>query len=359
MSMKKSILGLAAMAVAVSMASCSLDEVMEQPAEQTIGFSSFVGKPTKSVTETTATVLQGEGVGFKVWGGYAGKTDLFAGRAVTYASNAWGYQNVEYWVPSQTYRFAAVGPSSAVPSGTAFTYDDNGDGHDGFLKFTYSQADLTKSVDVVYAESGDKKAPATITDADPQAVSFTFGHIMSWIKIKFVHKMTTGYKITVSDVKVDGVKTGAEFTGSGTSTGSWGTTLSTDAYLGNSSTATVDPDIFSTGVTALPLDAANEYCMVDFIAVPQTIAANLFEISFKLKVQDSEDNYLVGTKDAGVDFSTTLTSAQTWAVNNVYVYTADLKSSVLGMYPIKFTVSSVGTWGTDADTDLTVSSGSN
>lgn len=81
--MKKNKFWLAAMAVTVSMASCSLEEVMEQPEPQAIGFSSFVGKPTRAVTETKTNNLGS----FKVYGGYATNTDVFNGTVVTSDDN--------------------------------------------------------------------------------------------------------------------------------------------------------------------------------------------------------------------------------------------------------------------------------
>lgn len=328
------------MAVTVSMASCSLEEVVEQPTPQAIGFSSFVGKPTKAVTQTEKTNLGS----FQVYGGYETNTSVFEGVSVTSADrgSSWSYTNTQYWVPSQTYRFAAVGPSSAVSTAN-FTYEGTG-GHNGYLTFDYSLVDLTNSVDVVYAESGDKTTPATITEQDPSAVEFTFGHIMSWIKIKFVHNMTDDYKITVSDVKVGGVQTNATFTGSDVSTGGW-TAPNTPAYLGTSDASVVQPDIFEGGATASPLDADGESCSVDFIAIPQTISGSSFVISFKLKVQDATGSYLVGSDAGGVNFSTTLTEQQEWKINNIYVYTANLTSGVLGLQPIKFSVKEVGGWG--------------
>jgi len=320
------------MAVTVSMASCSLEEVVEQPTPQAIGFSSFVGKPTKAVTQTNLTALQGSG--FNVWGGYEDNQTLFSGRKVSYKTDKWEYEgNLEYWVAKQQYYFAAVGPADAV---TGANFDYTGGGH---LSFTYSQTDLAQSKDVVYAE-GAKKTEATIT-SDPQPVDFTFGHIMSWIKIKFVHKMTSGYKITVSDVTVTGVKTGATFAGTGTSTGTWSTPLSSDAAFSNQTPV-------NNGLTT-----ADAFCQVDFIAIPQTINANDFVISFKLKVQDNATgSYLVGSDAGGVDFSTTLTAEQKWNVNNIYVYTADLTSNVLDLQPINFSVQEVSGWG-DTNTSTT------
>lgn len=330
--MKRNVFWLAAMAVTVSMASCSLEEVVEQPAQQAIGFSSFVGKPTKAVTQTDLTSLKTSG--FNVWGGYASKTNLFEGRTVSYEDPNWNYTgNLEYWVADQQYYFAAVGPTNAVTNDvTSSTFAYAADG--GHLSFTYSQADLTQSTDVVYAE-GKKKTEATITQ-DPGVVEFTFGHIMSWIQIKFVHKMTDGYKVTVSDVAVTGVKTGASFTGTGTITGTWGTSLSSDAVFSNQTPANNE------------LDAADESCMVDFIAIPQTVSS--LGISFNLTVEDSAGNTLVEDKT----MSSTVQTA-TWASNNIYVYTANLEYGKVGIYPIQFTVEDFSWDGTTTNnSDLTI-----
>lgn len=343
--MKKNKFWLAAMAVTVSMASCSLEEVMEQPEPQAIGFSSFVGKPTRAVKEIKKDNLGS----FNVYGGYATNTDVFKGTVVTSDDNGntWKYTGTQYWVPGQSYKFAAMGPSG-IDIDTKLSFDYTS-GHLTLLN--YEVTDLaTASKDLVYAEA-NRTTNNPLVEANYAAVPFSFGHIMSWIKIKFVHAMTDGYKITVSDVKVVGVKTGATFTGNNVSTGTW-TEPSTAAYLGASADAVKSPDIFSENVDNNLLDASGEYCMVDFIAIPQTLDASEFTISFKLKVQDSAGNYLLGSVSGGVDFSTTLTEGKEWAVNNVYVYTADLTSEVLGLKPITFSVKNVGTWDTSDEIDV-------
>lgn len=326
------------MAVTVSMASCSLEEVVEQPAPQAIGFSSFVGKPTKAVTQTDLTALQGENGGFNVWGDYADKADeayLFSGRKVSYNTSQWEYEgNLEYWVADRQYYFAAVGPADAV---TGANFDYAGGGH---LSFTYTQTDLTKSTDVVYAE-GAKKTDASIT-SDPQPVDFTFGHIMSWIKIKFVHKMTSGYEITVSDVAVTGVQTGADYNGSTSAWTTSGTPATFTGQVPHSYKTSGDADD-----TNSLLDTNGDNCLVDFIAIPQTVSS--LGISFKLTVVDSAGNKLV----EGKTMSSTVSSA-TWASNNIYVYTANLEYGKVGIYPIQFTVEDFSWDGTTDNSNLTI-----
>lgn len=332
--MKKKVFWLAAMAVTVSMASCSLEEVVEQPAPQAIGFSSFVGKPTKAVTETSLTALQTSG--FKVWGGYDGNDAIFVGRDVTYSDSQWGYTGTEYWVPSKDYKFAALGPIAAVAAGTpGYTYAG------GLVLSNYSVTDLATSKDLVYASA--ERLNATSAPDYTNAVSFTFGHIMSWIKIKFVHKMTSGYKITVSDVNVENVKTNATYTAS---TPAWSAPNTAATFTGQT------PHSYKTSGntddSTSPLNENGDYGIVDFIAIPQTIATGTpFKVTFKLSVTDNKETSLVTDKSV----TATMNSEQTWKSNYVYVYTAELDDTVLGLHPIKFTVDSVTPWDDDDDDD--------
>ena len=328
--MKKKVFWLAAMAVTVSMASCSLEEVVEQPTPQAIGFSSFVGKPTKAVTQTEKTNLGS----FQVYGGYATNTSVFEGVSVASVDNGntWNYTNTQYWVPGQSYKFAAMGPTNALTGKGTLSFD-YGTGH--LTLQDYTEANLENSKDIVYAGNVTRTTNSPLETQDYEAVPFTFGHIMSWIKIKFVHKMTSGYKITVSDVTVTGVKTGATFAGTGTSTDTWSTSLSSDAAFSNQTPANNE------------LTTADASCLVDFIAIPQTVGT--LTISFKLTVVDSADNTLVD----GKTMSSTVSSA-TWASNNIYVYTANLEYGKVGIYPIQFTVEDFSWDGTTNNSDLTI-----
>ena len=337
--MKKKVFWLAAMAVTVSMASCSLEEVVEQPTPQAIGFSSFVGKPTKAVTQTEKTNLSS----FQVFGGYASNTTVFNDVSVTSDDNGntWGYTNTQYWVPGQTYKFAAMGPTDALTGKGTLSFD-YGEGH--LTLQDYTEKNLENSRDIVYAKTVTRTTNSPLQTGDYEAVPFTFGHIMSWIKIKFVHEMTSGYKITVSDVNVVNVKTKATYTAS---SATWGNPTETATF-----TTGQTPHSYKTSGNAddntSPLNENGDYGIVDFIAVPQAIAAgNPFKVTFKLGVTDNEGTSLVADKSV----TATMNSAQTWASNFVYVYTAELDETVLDLQPIKFIVSSVTPWDDDNDED--------
>ena len=332
--MKKNKFWLAAMAVTVSMASCSLEEVMEQPEPQAIGFSSFVGKPTRAVTEIKKDNLGS----FKVYGGYASTGNVFDGTVVTSDDNGntWKYTGTQYWVPGKSYKFAAMGPSGIdIDDQLSFDYAS---GH--LTLENYEVTDLaTGSKDLVYAVASRDNSSSENYDA----VLFSFGHIMSWIKIKFVHGLTDGYKITVSDVTVTGVRTKGTFNG-------------TDWTMdGSPSVATFneqDPNEDSYNQTDKTLDAKGDNCLVDFIAIPQTVAT--LNISFKLTVQDDQGSYIVGTSDAPKVFSATALSDVAWQKDYVYTYTATLDESVLGLKPITFTATVEDWTNKDNNTGLTI-----
>lgn len=334
--MKKNKFWLAAMAVTVSMASCSLEEVMEQPEPQAIGFSSFVGKPTRAVTETTTNNLGS----FKVYGGYATNTDVFNGTVVKSSDGInWSYTealDLQYWVPGQSYKFAAMGPSGTdIDTKLSFDYTS------GHLKLeNYEVPDLaTGSKDLVYAVASRDNS----SSENYAAVPFSFGHIMSWIKIKFVHDLTDKYKITVSDVSVTGVKTKGTFNG---------TNWTMDSSPSDATFNDQDPNEDSYNQTDKILDANGDNCLVDFIAIPQTVAT--LNISFKLTVQDDQGSYIVGTSDAPKVFSATALSDVAWQKDYVYTYTATLDESVLGLKPITFTATVEDWTNKDNNTGLTI-----
>jgi hypothetical protein len=335
--MKKNKFWLAAMAVTVSMASCSLEEVMEQPEPQAIGFSSFVGKPTRAVTETKTNSLGS----FKVYGGYVTNTDVFNGTEVTTNNqgSTWEYAVPQYWVPGQIYKFAAMGPSG-IDIDTKLSFDYTS-GHLTLLN--YEVTDLaTGSKDLVYAEA-NRTTDNPLVEANYAAVPFSFGHIMSWIKIKFVHDLTDKYKITVSDVSVTGVKTKGTFNG---------TNWTMDSSPSDATFNDQDPNKDSYNQTDKILDANGDNCLVDFIAIPQTVAT--LNISFKLTVQDDQGSYIVGTSDTPKEFSATTLSGVAWQKDYVYTYTATLDESVLGLKPITFTATVEDWTNKDNNTGLTI-----
>lgn len=88
--------------------------------------------------------------------------------------------------------------------------------------------------------------------------------------------------------------------------------------------------------------------------IPQTIvgasgSGTQVVVSFDVKVQDSSDNYVVGSAEAGVTVTSTL-PGYTWTAGNRYNYSVTIKGENVGLYPIEFGTPDV-TPITDADFD--------
>ena len=74
---------------------------------------------------------------------------------------------------------------------------------------------------------------------------------------------------------------------------------------------------------------------VDFAVIPQEIADTTVTVSFNVRVQDNQQNYIIGNADAGVTVSATL-PAYTWTAGNRYNYTVTIKGENVDLFPIEF-----------------------
>lgn len=201
--MKKNKFWLAAMAVTVSMASCSLEEVMEQPEPQAIGFSSFVGKPTRAVTEIikpdgTESGVQKRLTNFYVFGRYGDKNGanysnvVYENAEVVVSNSSFtnvGPTDVQYWALNKDYKFAAYSDgNSKIESDISF-------GTDGNITITDYEAG---GKDLILATPAEVQTNATIS-AQPNVVPLTFNHLLSQVSFQFVGEdFPAGYKINLN-----------------------------------------------------------------------------------------------------------------------------------------------------------------
>lgn len=344
--MKKKVFWLAAMAVTVSMASCSLEEVVEQPTPQAIGFSSFVGKPTKAATEIVG--VGGSGLTtFYVYGAYGTDgtsygIDVFNGNAVSVTnvstpSTPGGEQ--KYWVANKKYRFVAYSNGNSTWADVSFNGDDN-----GHITITDYEAGTS---DLILAE---KDVTTTdISGTAPGAVQLEFKHLLSQVAFEFKNGFTNGYQVKITGLKFN-VPNKATYSYQGTDY-AWGTPATP---VDKSYTENID-DVFANGTKL------SEYNFV----IPQdnsTITA-----SFTVTVYESDGNTVVATKEYTADKAVSLATGTTtdpaessnvWTPGYKYKYTATIDANILSdvLFPIQFTVTSVDTWKdpTGGNTDLTL-----
>ena len=352
--MKKNKFWLAAMAVTVSMASCSLEEVMEQPEPQAIGFSSFVGKPTRAVTEIvnpngSASGVQTPLTKFYVFGRYGDKNGVnysnvvYENAEVTVNGSSFtdvGPADVQYWALNKDYKFAAYSDgNSKIGSNISF-------GTDGNITITEYSAG---SNDLILATPNEVQTGATITEDNPDAVPLTFNHLLSQVSFQFVgESFPAGYKI-----KIEGLAFSVNNTATYTSSdGLWGelkTSVNKEYKVNpNADTQEEEPFTFDTQTKS---DA-------NFV-IPQSYSSNI-TATFTATIYDNH-----GSTVASKAFTTASLLASSasgipaeWDKGYRYQYNIKLTpSEMTNMFPIKFTVTTVSDWENSttpgADDDLT------
>lgn len=307
--MKKSIFLLAAAAAAF--ASCTQNEVMEVAENRAIGFSSFVGKPTKAVINSASDLTS-----FNVFGGYSSLTNNFNDVVVTGSTGSWSYTNTQYWEAEKTYKFQAYAGAT-----TKATPTNNGVEFEGFV--ATGELDLLAS-DVVTVTTDASAAPQGLADGK---VDFSFRHVLSMIKFTFSSTLSSNVNITISDLTVKQLNNTGDYTLSAANTGTWDN-------LSNP----FDYEFTTNGSFASP--ATKESSQI--IVIPQTIAEKTVQVTFTL-------NATGGLSITDATHTVTL-PAINWQEGYCYNYTAELTAdNITGddgdkLSPIEFGDPEVDPW---------------
>lgn len=179
---------------AAMMASCSNDETVEMAQQKAISFSNaFVNNGTRSIVDPSFTTTSLND--FAVYG-FTQKGQIFNGEKVSKGGTAWSYDNVQYWVPGNTYTFGAIAPYSVAGNVSNVTLPTGATKVGMEVAFTNTDAD---QVDLLHA------APSQITGVTPTyttPVSMTFNHQLSKVKFSFQNSVGVGYNVKVSNVKI-------------------------------------------------------------------------------------------------------------------------------------------------------------
>lgn len=322
--MKKSLLLL--VATAAVWTSCSKTETVDQPQGGAIGFTNaYIGNPVES---KAVGIINRENITeFLVYGGYNDNdmTHVFDGVSVkgTADENNWSYTTTRYWVAGKTYKFAAYAPKGIT--GTVET-----DFATGTLNFTNYVSDPSNQFDLIYDAADPITTPDPI-EAPLDKVQFGFSHLLSMIKFTFNSGFGNDITVTVDNLNVSGMISKGDYTGN---TGNWALgseTVSTEAaFTEMASKVAVNQNSGNTSASS-----------VDFAVLPQTIVGQdagtgtKVTISFDIRVQDNENNYIIGEAGAGETVTATL-PAYEWTAGNRYNYTVTINGGHVGLYPIEF-----------------------
>lgn len=324
---------------AAMLASCSNDETVEMAQQKAIGFSNaFVNNGTRSVHDPSFTTLTLKD--FAVYG-FTQSGQIFNGEKVSgTTSTGWSYDNVQYWVPGNTYTFGAIAPYSVagnvsnvkLPTGAAKVGME--------VAFTNTDAD---QVDLLHA------APAQITGVTPTyttPVSMTFNHQLSKVKFSFQNSVGVGYNVKVSNVKItDAFKEGTLTVAATGNTWGGQTNKNLELNFGNvvADASTTEASFIANAAT---LESHNEKLMIPMDATATytvTFTAELYKGGVLLGIY----NHTVEIKN--VEFK----------LGYCYNFKASLThKNITGpdeLNPIVFNVTGIENWNkTDVDKDLNV-----
>lgn len=351
--MKRSLFWLGAAAMAL--ASCTNSEVMEVAENRAIGFSSFVGKPTKAVTPVESITSKQ----FYVFGEYGNTTSGWS--KVGQAFNNELGSAVYYWQPSQTYRFGAYA------DGTNGKIETSGDGATVAFsaadkKLTFTNYTPNDSKDLVAAISADITTDGTVSSGtNPGPVSLTFNHMLSQVKLTFTTEAADTYQLTITDVKINGAvstATGTYIEGTGAS---WDTGSATAGYsyedfkTKDDGTIAISKEAPASQVKLVIPQGSTNGLSVTFTATikgEKPAGSTIITKDFTATLGHS----LKTTPNTGSGISAALAD-NTWTAGYCYNYTAkididDIVDNASSLVPITFTPS-VTDWIDAGNTDVT------
>lgn len=324
---------------AAMLASCSNDETVEMAQQKAIGFSNaFVNNGTRSVVDPSFTTTSLND--FAVYG-FTQNGQIFNGEKVSKGGAAWSYDNVQYWVPGNTYTFGAIAPHSAanvsdvkLPEGATKVE----------MKVAFTNTDANQ-VDLLHAE------PAQITGVTAsytEPVSMTFNHQLSKVKFSFQNSVGAGYNVKVSNVKItDAYEKGTLTVGATENTWSNQTDKALVLNFGNVVADGATADEAAVIANAATLESYNEKLMIPMVSSATYTVTFTVEL-FKDNVPLGTYNHTVQIKNVEFklgycyDFKATLTH------ENIVDPENPLK-------PIEFKVDGITDWNqTDVNQNLNV-----
>ena len=324
---------------AAMLASCSNDETVEMAQQKAISFSNaFVNNGTRSVHDPSFTTLTLKD--FAVYG-FTQKGQIFNGEKVSgTTSTGWSYDNVQYWVPGNTYTFGAIAPYSVAGNVSNVTLPTGATKVGMEVAFTNTDAD---QVDLLHA------APAQITGVTPTyttPVSMTFNHQLSKVKFSFQNSVGEGYNVKVSNVKItDAFKEGTLTVAATGNT--WGnqTDKTLELNFGNvvADASSTEASVIANAAT---LESYNEKLMI-----PMGSSA-IYTVTFTAELYKGD--VLLGTYKHTVEIKNV-----EFKLGYCYNFKASLThKNITGpdeLNPIKFNVTSVENWNqTESNKDLNV-----
>lgn len=310
-----------AILAAAAFAACNKAEVVESAPAAKIAFdNAFVDNATKAATDITLSNL----ADFGVYGTVTKDPNsalIFNNTQVTNNSGVYTYSPVQYWIEGAQYTFSAYAPFTGAK--WAFTPADAKDAYNGTLSFNNLEA--LGEQDLLFA-AATRTTPSTL-NTTPDAVSFTFSHLLSKVVFKYTNGFTdNNITLNVYDVKINNAAAAGTIPVADGAAGVWTGTGDYARSFGKATPASADA--FANGVSI-----TTEH----FYLIPVERAYN---ITFKVDLYQA--GVLLDTYEHSVTPTINIEKGKSYSFN------ADLTPSNVNpttqLYPIEFNVNAVGSW---------------
>ena len=324
--MKKLFISMLAVAAVVA---CSKEETIIEQAPEAIAFDTFVNNATRadittanlSAFDVYASIVKADGTA----GVILDREDVT--RSGSEGSYTWGYTNTQYWVPGNSYTFAAIAPANHTSWSYAVT---NGNVHKGTISFNNETAAANE--DLIYAYQSRKLSNYKLTSA-PEKVAFTFNHELSRVRFTFVNTIAAASNITlqIANVRVtNAYRTGTLAVTGGATAEAW--TVADNTYkIAFANASAIIPGAVA-GQTPSSETTEHHYL------IP---AATTYNVEFVVSVYQA--GVLVGTYNRSASFSTDATKGASYDVKAALT-TDNILPEGEKFYPIVFTVTEVDAW---------------
>ena len=319
--MKKIFVAVLAMAGVVA---CNTAEVVDLPQNPAIRFeNAFVQNATRADEALDPSTTTESLTAFDVWGFMDEPSGVvFEGEDVTGSKGNFSYVNTQYWAPGHTYYFAALAPmNSANWSLNTAKADTTGAGVVTFTNISGTEDLLYSAVSVA--------APASITAA-PEAVKFTFSHLLSKVKFTFVN----GFTNDNAYIDVKNVTMTAPQTATATLTGNW---WEANPWAGHAGELTL-----AFGDACAKTAAGQTQVAADERLTIPAGAEQKYTVTFEVALYMGDVVAYSGTKTATIE-------GVALEIGKAYNFTATLNASNITkdgqeLYPIVFDVEEVKNW---------------
>lgn len=319
---------------AVGMVACMSEETTLLPQGDAISFeSAFIDNATRAAADPSTTTAELDG--FNVWGfvkAYDGT--IFDGTEVKKVDGAWSYQGTQYWVPGQSFYFAALAPMNSANWEVTKATGDAAKLGLGTVSFE----NVSGTEDLLYAK--EMKVAKSLNE-DNGPVKFQFQHLLSKVKFTF----TNGFPTETASIKVTDVKmvvpheakidlAQAEYAG---------------AWTGHAGTKTLAfGDVFVDDDHEVDMLACNQRAEVAYerLTIPADDTQN-YLISFDVEL-------FMGAQSVYTKTLTSTVSGYELAMGHAYNFTAVINAESLQLESIVFDVEEVQEWVPAGDKEVYV-----